>query len=173
METLLGALFIFCLKITDVSLGTIRMIVIIQGRKNLAAAIGFVEVTIFIVAVGKVVGNMGNVWNVIAYSAGFAAGTLVGITLEEWIALGYQMIRVITQKENDELIKILRGSGFALTQVGAEGMDGPVYVLFSVVRRRRVKEFLQIIRHWAPAAFVTVEDTKRRFHGYFQQVKKK
>lgn len=173
MEVLLGALFIFFLRVIDVSLGTVRMILSIQGRKYVAAALGFVEVTIFIVAVGKVVGNMDNTWNVFAYSGGFAAGTLLGISLEEWLALGYQMIRVITRSENHELVDTLRDSGFAVTQVNGVGKAGPVHVLFSVVRRVRVNQYLDIIDRLAPEAFLTVEDTKRRVHGYFQQAKRK
>ena len=173
MDIFLGALLIFCLRLTDVSMGTVRMILIIQGRKTVASCIGFFEVAIFIVAVGKVVGNLGNIWNLIGYAGGFAVGTHIGITLEGWIALGFQIVRVITQRQNDVIIKKLRDARFALTVVPGEGREGPVYVLFSVVRRARVKEFLGIVDEYAPTAFVTVEETKRTMHGYFRESKRK
>lgn len=173
MEILLGALLIFCLRIIDVSLGTIRMIVTIQGRKYLAAIIGFMEISIFIIALGKVAGNWSSPWNVIGYAGGFAVGTLVGITLEGWLALGFQMIRVITKQENDALVAALHDTGFAVTIVPGTGDNRPVYVLFSVVKRKRTDEFLKIVERFAPRAFTTVEETRRTIHGYFQEAKRK
>ena len=96
MEAVLGGLLVFCLRLTDVTRGTLRILMTVRGRKLLAALIGFVEVTIFVVAIGQVVRNVGNVWNGLGYSGGFATGTLVGMTIEEHLALGWTVVRIIS-----------------------------------------------------------------------------
>ena len=123
-EGALGALLIFGMRLADVSLGTIRMILSFQGRSFIAAAIGFVEVTIFILAIGKVVGSLDSPMNVLAYSGGFAGGTLLGIGIENRIALGTRFVRVITHRLNDHLVKALREAGFGVTRVVGGGCTG-------------------------------------------------
>ncbi len=166
VETLLGALLIFGLRVCDVSLGTVRMMVSFQGRRFLAASIAFVEVTIFVVAIGKVVGQLDNWWNVVAYSGGFACGTVVGIGLEQWLALGSRVVRIITHRPNDRLVTALREGGFGVTRIVGEGMDGDVYILFSVVRRKNLGRMMATVRTLAPKAFVTVEEAKETLHGH-------
>lgn len=165
-EGALGALLIFGMRLTDVSLGTVRMILAFQGRSYIAAAIGFVEVTIFVLAIGKVMGSLDNPMNVLAYSGGFAAGTLLGIAIENRIALGTRFVRVITHRLNDHLVKALREAGFGVTRVIGDGMHGRVHVLFSVVRRKDLNRFVGLVRELAPKAFYTVEDA-RASHGGF------
>lgn len=170
METLLTALLIFCLRICDVSLGTIRVIVSIQGRRYLAAGIGFVEVSIFIFAIGKAMSGIDNLINVFAYSGGFAAGTMLGILLEGKIALGHRVVRIIVHKREAELTQMLRDHGFAVTRLMGEGKKGPVAVLFSVIRRRDINSYMKIVNEIAPNAFVTLEETRETRHGYFSPI---
>ncbi len=172
-EGILGALLIFGMRLTDVSLGTIRMILAFQGRSVIAAAIGFVEVTIFIVAIGKVMGNLDNPLNVLAYSGGFAAGTLAGIAIEDRIALGTRFVRVITHRLNDRLVEALRGEGFGVTRVAGEGMQGKVYILFSVVRRKDLGRYIDRVQELAPKAFYTVEDARSSQGGFIGRRKAK
>ncbi len=165
-EGVLGALLIFSMRLADVSLGTFRMILAFQGRAVIAAVIGFVEVTIFIVAIGKVVDSLDNPLNVLAYSGGFAAGTLVGIAIENRVALGTRFVRVITHRLNDRLVDALRDAGFGVTRVAGEGMQGKVYILLSVVKRKDLVSYVGLVRELAPKAFYTVEDA-RSFQGGF------
>jgi uncharacterized protein YebE (UPF0316 family) len=166
VEILLGALVIFGLRLCDVTLGTVRLIVSIQGRRFLAAGIAFVEVTIFVVAIGKVLGELDNVYNVFAYSGGFACGTITGIYVEGKLALGTRVVRVITHRPNDALVAQLRGAGFAVTRLLGEGRDGTVYILLSVVPRRTLGRYLAMVRQLAPKAFVTTEEVRDTVHGY-------
>ena len=167
MEVLLTALLIFCLRICDVSLGTVRMIVSIQGRRYLAAGIGFVEVSIFITAIGKAMENIENPINVFAYAGGFAAGTMLGIALETKLAFGYRVVRVIIHRGADNLIAKLREAGFGVTRLRGEGKKGPVAVLFSVIRRKDAGTYMRVVNQEAPHAFVTIEETRETKHGYF------
>lgn len=167
LETLLGALFIFAMRVGDVSLGTIRIIVSVQGRKYLAAAIGFVEVTIFVVAISRVLSQMVNPINVLAYSGGFATGTILGISIEAKLAMGYRMVRVITHRTHEHLENALREAGFGVTRLLGEGKDGRVFILISVVRRKNLNQYLAVVNELAPKAFVTVEESREAKRGYF------
>jgi uncharacterized protein YebE (UPF0316 family) len=166
ISILLGALLIFLMRACDVSLGTIRVIMAFQGRSLIAATIGFFEVTIFILAMGKVMSSLDSPINVIAYSSGFATGTLLGIWIEGRIALGIRFARIITHRQNDRLVDELRGQGFGITRLNGEGLNGRVYVLISVVKRKDLAKFMATVKKYAPSAFVSVEDTRLAEGGY-------
>ncbi|MFA5577792.1 MAG: DUF5698 domain-containing protein, partial [Tissierellaceae bacterium] len=113
MELLFGYLFIFFARVTDVSLATVRMLMVVQGRKLQAALIGFFEVGIYITALGKVVNSLNNPMNLLSYALGFACGNYLGIIIENKIALGNLAAQIILKiSGNDDLIKILRENGF-------------------------------------------------------------
>ncbi len=166
LDTLLGALLIFGLRMCDVTLGTVKMMIALQGRRYVAAAIGFVEVTIFVIAIGKVVGQLDNIVNVLAYSGGFACGTMLGITVESKLALGNRVVKVITHRPNDVLVSELRRLLFGVTRIVGEGRDGKVYILFSVVRRKDLERFVAVVNKFAPKAFVAVEEAREIWRGY-------
>jgi len=142
------------------------MMVMVQGRRYLAAGIAFFEVTIFVIAIGKVVGHLDNPLNIIGYSGGFSAGTILGIVIEGRLALGSRVVRIITHRENNELLAALRDAGFGVTRIEGEGKDGKVYILFSVVRRRNLENYLDIVDKLAPKAFVTIEEARETRRGF-------
>ena len=166
MELFLGGLFVFALRLTDVTLGTLRILMTVRGRKWLARLIGFVEVTIFVAAISQVVRNVGNVWNVLGYASGFAIGTMVGMTLEERLALGYTVVRIISSGLGVELGESVRRAGFGVTQVSGRGMREAVDILEIVVRRADLPAVLQIVNQVDNKAFVTVEETRRVYRGW-------
>ena len=166
MEAILGGLLIFVLRLTDVTMGTMRILMTVRGRKLLAALIGFVEVTIFIVAISRVVRNVDNIWLVLGYSAGFAAGTLVGMTIEERLALGWTVVRVISSDLTKRLADVLRTAGFGVTEMEGHGMKGDVEIFEVVVRRADLPSVLQTIDQVDGRAFVTVEETRRVYRGW-------
>lgn len=170
MESLITALIIFGLRVCDVSLGTVRVIVSIQGRKYLAAAIGFVEVSIFITAIGKAMASMDSPLSTLGYAGGFACGTMLGIFIEGKLALGYRLVRAITHAPDLELVHAMREAGFAVTRLVGEGRDGPVSVILSVVRRRDVARLVALVNQQCPEAFVTIEETRETRRGFFSPV---
>ena len=95
MSALFGYLLIFLARVSDVSLGTIRTLMVVQGRKWQAALIGFFEVTIYVVVLGTVVSNLKNPMNLLSYSLGYACGNFVGITIENKIGLGNLAAQII------------------------------------------------------------------------------
>ncbi len=156
-----GAALIFVMRVADVTLGTVRQIMAVQGRAVTASAIGFFELTIFILAISKTILSVHeSPAYVFAYAGGFAVGTLTGVRLESAIGLGTRLVRVITVRENNELVNALRAAGFGVTVLPGEGMQGPVFVLFSVVKRRSVPAYVQIVQEFSPQAFYTIEETR-------------
>ncbi len=148
----------FLLRVTDVSLGAIRIVMLVRGRRWVAGLLGFFESLIWVLAAGLVLTNLDSPLRVVAFAAGFAAGTVLGGTVERWIALGNSVLRVITPYETPEVAPYLRAAGFGVTVVNAEGKDGEVRLAFTVVPRRRADEVLAITHRVNPDAFVTLED---------------
>ncbi len=166
-EPVVAAALIFVLRCLDVSLGTLRLILTVQGRRLLSALIGFFEVSVFITAVATVVQGPLDPLRVLGYGAGFAAGTYLGMTIDRWIGLGDVIVRVISTS-CDSMVKGLTASGFGVTFVEAHGGRGTeVGVVFSMSHRRRTQEMLALIRAHDPDAIVTVQEVRQQYHGYF------
>lgn len=153
-------LLIFLARVIDVSIGTLRLIFVTRGRKYLAGLLGFFESLVWILAISQVIQHLDNWIAYFAFAAGFAAGNLVGIMIEERIALGNQIIRVITRHEADTLVGVLRREGYGVTAVDAEGEAGPVKVIFTIVRRRTLPKVIGLIKQHNPNAFYTIEDVR-------------
>jgi uncharacterized protein YebE (UPF0316 family) len=153
-------LLIFLSRIVDVTFGTLRIIFVSRGMSYLAAGVGFFEVLIWILAIGQVMQNLTNWVTYVAYALGFSTGNFVGVSLEKRIAIGNLIIRIITRREADELVGFLRRAGYGVTSVDAQGETGPVKLIFTIVRRKRLPEVIGIIKRFNPNAFYTVEDVR-------------
>ncbi len=176
-------LFIFLARILDVSLGTIRIIFVSKGLKRIAPLIGFVEILIWIIAISEIMRNLNNWVCYVAYAGGFAAGNFVGMLIEERLAIGVELVRIITKKQATELRDVLKDMGYGVTFVKARGIEGEVAVLYTVVRRNQIKEVITIIKKLNPNAFYTIEDirsVRKEFYypgkknsGYRRLIRKK
>jgi len=166
-------LFIFCARVCDVSLGTIRVIFISKGFRNIAPFIGFFEVIIWLLAIGQVMSNITDVASYVAYGAGFATGTYIGMRIEERLSLGNVIVRVITNKQAKDLPEYLRSRRYGVTSIDATGSTGPVTILFMVIRRQDLAEVVGIIRKFQPNAFYSIEDVKSVTEGVFPEKKSK
>ena len=153
-------LFIFLARIFDVSLGTLRIIFVTKGMRSVAPLVGFFEVLIWLLAISRIMQDLDNWLCYIAYAAGFASGNFVGMYLEERLAIGHEMIRVITRKDATNLVQELRGKGYGVTSVKAEGIEGEVAVIYIIARRSMIKEVLDEINRFNPRALYTVESIK-------------
>lgn len=151
-------LLIFSARVLDVSLGTLRIIFVSRGLKYLAPVVGFVEVIIWLLAIRVIMENLNNWACYIAYGAGFAMGTFIGLQIEKRIAVGNSIIRIITQKDATELIGHLRTNGFGVTSMDAQGIKGKVNVIYMTIKRHDFEKVAQIINKFNPKAFYTVED---------------
>ncbi|WP_291724457.1 DUF2179 domain-containing protein [Bernardetia sp.] len=151
---------IFLARLTDVSLSTLRIVLVTMGRRNIAPIIGFVEAFIWLLAIGQIMQNLNNVMSYLAYATGFAMGNYLGIYLEQRIALGMAMVRIITSRTATNLTEALKNSNYRFTHVEAEGKHGEVSILFSVVKRKELTKFIKLIQKHNPNAFYTVENIR-------------
>ncbi len=161
-------LLIFTARVIDVTIGTVRIILISRGNKVAAPLMGFVEVLIWLAAISQVMKNLQNVVSYLAYGAGFATGSYVGIILEKKMAIGLQAVRIITNNTLHSLPMILRHEGFAVTTVDATGAKGPVNIIYTVVNRKNVKHVLDLAKIFEPGAFITIEDIRTSYAGFFK-----
>ncbi len=153
-------LIIFLSRIIDVSLGTLRTISIVQGRKWMAFWLGFFEVSLWLIIISAVIQRIQTTPILgVFYALGFATGNMVGIELEHWLALGHIILRVISREHCRELVNCIRVNGFSVTVFHGEGKDGPVCELYIVCRRRELKPLLQLVRDIDPRAFYVTEQT--------------
>jgi uncharacterized protein YebE (UPF0316 family) len=160
---------IFCARICDVSLGTIRVIFISKGIKYLAPIIGFFEVIIWLLAIGQVMNNLTNFVAYIAYGAGFASGTYIGMIIEEKISLGLTSVRIITKKDPGELMQYLRLHDYGVTSIDGEGATGKVKMVFTIIKRQDLPHVVGIIKQFHPTAFYSVDEVKSVGEGVFPE----
>lgn len=164
---ILGPLVIFAARIVDVSLDTLRVLFAFRGRRVVSGILGFFQALVFIVAVGTAIRYLDSVGHVFGYAAGFAIGTIVGITIERALAYGLATVRVVSRHGGVEIAEALRDRGYGVTEFGGYGKEGRVEFLHSVVHRSHLDEVLQIVDGHDPDAFVTVEEPQVLRGGRF------
>ena len=162
-------LLIFFARICDVTIGTIRIVYVAKGRKEIAPILGFFEVFIWIIAISQIMSNLNNFVCYFGYAAGFATGNYVGLLIEERLAVGNLMIRVITNKDGDVLAKILNSHGYGATIIDAEGSNGKVNIIYSLVYRTNLTPALKLIKDFNPEIFYSIEDIRDVSSGIFPE----
>jgi len=160
-------LLIFVARVADVSLGTLRIVFISQGRKNLAPLIGFLEIFIWLLAIGQIFNNLTNILYYIAFAAGFALGNYVGLIIENKLSLGLLSLQLIISENPENLIKTLKSQGYGLTSMTAEGVKGNVKLLVTVIKRKNKEKVLEIIRELNPNAFISIQQIQSVSGGKF------
>ena len=164
---LLSALLIFSLRIIDVSLATLRLLMVMRGRKALAWIFGFFQAFVFIIAIRAVLTDIGNWQNLIGYAAGFATGNVVGMLVEERLAIGFSHIRIISSRRGNQVAEHLRTAGFAVTEIPARGKDGTVTLINCSVRRRRATLIRRLVEEIDADAMVTAENIRAIRKGFW------
>ena len=160
VEWVIIPVLIFMARIIDVSLGTLRIVFISKGNKLIAPILGFMEVLIWLIAITQVMQNLNNAVSYLAWAGGFATGNFLGLRIEQKLALGQVVVRIITVEHASKLIERLTGRGYRLTCVDARGTRGKVNLLFMIVKRKKLEEVISIIRDYNPNAFYSVEDVR-------------
>ncbi len=160
-------LIVFLARVTDVTLGTMRIIFLSRGKKILAPVLGFVEVLIWITVVSQIVGGAHNIIAYLAYAAGFAVGNYIGMSVEEKLAIGTLVVRAFLSKDGNSLIERLHSGGYGVTHMDGYGANGPVQIVYTIVKRKELPDVVKIIQEIHPKAFFTVEELRSFQQGIF------
>ncbi|MCA9973846.1 MAG: DUF2179 domain-containing protein [Anaerolineales bacterium] len=158
--------WIFLLRVIGVTISTVRVLVMMRGRKLASVVMGFFEVLVYVVAIGQVVNNLSNVWNILGYCLGFSAGTLVGMWLDERTTTGFSTVRVISRSYGQRIADVLRDAGYGATVEWGHGREGSVGMVLAIVRRQEVNDVCTLADQVDPKAFVTIEEARAVRRGY-------
>ena len=153
-------LLIFLARILDVTLDTLRILFVSRGRRNIAPLLGFLQVMVWLLAIRQIFLNLSSPFCFIAYALGFAVGTWIGMLIEEKLAIGVQVVRMITRDEASQLIGFLRKKNCRVTAVKGQGATGEVSIIYTVVKRQDAEKVIRIVRRFNPKAFYTIEDIR-------------
>ncbi|HEX9616670.1 MAG TPA: DUF5698 domain-containing protein [Anaerolineales bacterium] len=167
-EAWLSAGLIFMLRVSDMSLDTLRVLFVMRGRKSIAWVLGFFQALIFVLAISSVLSNIGNLLNVVGYAAGFATGNVLGMLIEERLAIGHIHLRVVSPHRGVAIAEKLRAEGYAVTEVPGRGKDGMVAVLSCSVLRKKVDRVRSIVNTVDADAFITAEDVRSVRRGFWR-----
>jgi uncharacterized protein YebE (UPF0316 family) len=164
-------MLIFMARTCDVTLATLRNIFISRNIKKIVPFLGFFEVLIWLVAVSQTINNLHNVACYIGFAGGYSMGIFVGITIEEKLALGKQVVRIITNQDPSSLVKALYEANMGVTILDGKGVKGPVKVIFTTLKRKDVIFVDELIQRHTPNAFYTIEDIRNSNMGVFPEKK--
>lgn len=159
-DVLKAVVLIFCLRICDVSLGTWRLIEVAHGNRRTAGILGFFEISIWIFAISNVVSGLGNIWLILGYSAGYSMGTVLGMWIEEKMAIGSVLVSIVSPGNGEEIIKRLRDHGMRVMQYTGSSEGAPVQMLSTILPRKRMSQSLLEIQIIDPTVIITVEDLR-------------
>lgn len=164
----LGAALIFFLRVCDMSLDTLRVLFVMRSKKKIAWVLGFFQSVIFVLAIGRVLTQMNNPLNIIGYAAGFATGNVVGMIIEERIAIGHILVNIISPRRGSAIVTHLRQNGYAVTELSGRGKDGMVSMINCSVLRKQVDTVHTLVNEIDPEAFITAEDVRPIRHGFWR-----
>lgn len=173
VEILYWSLIIFVARIVDVSLGTIRVNMIVRRKKTLAAVIGFFEVSIFISIIVKIIQGIDNIYGIFSYAAGFAVGTVIGIIISEKLSRDLISTNIISKKQSGNIKKSLKEDGYGITCYKGTGINGEVEVINVICSHSSVKKLHQLIKEEDPTAFVASYMLDKIRGGFIRGLKKK
>lgn len=162
----IGALTIFAMRVTDMSMDTLRMLFVMRGRKGTAWFLGFFQSMIYVIAITSVLSQLNNPLNIIGYAAGFATGNVIGMLIEERLAIGHIHMWIISPRLGVALAQVLRDDGYGVTEIPARGKDGMVSVLSVSVLRKDVPHVEALVHQKDPDAFMTSEDLRSVRRGF-------
>jgi len=159
---------IFLLRVGDMSLDTMRVLFVMRGKKKIAWTLGFFQALIFVVAIGSVLSDLSNPLKILGYAAGFATGNVVGMLIEERLAIGHVQLSIISSRRGAAITDRLRAEGYAITEIPARGKDGVVSLLNCSVLRRNIDTVRNIVNEEDDSAFITVEDVRPLWRGFWR-----
>ena len=157
-DVLIGGLVIFILRLIDMTLDTLRLLFVVRGKRLIVWVLGVITNTIYIVAISNVLTGKNHPFTILCYAVGYATGNILGMRLEERLAIGFREINVISKTKGHEIANALRDLGYGVTEIEGQGMAGTVYIVKTNVKRKQAKDVRKIIEEIDPEAFITQDD---------------
>lgn len=157
---------IFLINVIYVTCLTMRMILTLKGYRYYAAGVSVIETVIYVVGLGLVLNSLDKIENVLAYAIGFGVGIIIGMKLEEWIALGYIVVNVTTADYEKDIPRKLRDLGYGVTHYAANGRDGQRMVMQILTPRKYELKLMDTVKTLDPKAFIIAYEPKN-IHGGF------
>jgi uncharacterized protein YebE (UPF0316 family) len=164
---------IFLAEVAVVTFGTLRIIFVARGQKVIAPILGFFEVFIWLLAISQVMQNLSDWSCFVAFALGFTLGNYLGILIEQRLALGTVIVRIITHRDATDLVEQLRAANFGFTCVEGQGATGKVQIVLTIVKRKQLAEVVALIKAYHPGAFYAVDDLQSASEGIFPAPKEK
>lgn len=165
-NVLLTALLIFVVRVFSIAIATVRLLMMGRANNVIVVALASIEALTFALTFGQVAANLGNLWNLGAYTLGFGAGTWVGMKIEERFVKGYATIHIVSVARSLPIADAIRDAGFGAMRTAGEGVAGTVGLVRVVVNRRDAARIAALAQSIDPKAFVTVEETRSVFRGF-------
>lgn len=160
-------ILIFFARVLDVSIGTLRIVFLSRGMRLLAPVCGFFEVLIWLLAMGHIMNNLSSWVNYISFASGFAAGNYIGMYIENRLAIGLVTVTIITRSDAASLLQKFKRAHFGVTQVGAQGVQGKVRMIYLIIKRKNLSRVSELLKSNQPDAFVVVNDVRDIAGGFF------
>ncbi len=161
MEWVLIPFLIFAARLIDVSMSTVRIVLIVNEKRLAASVLSFVEMFVWLIAVTQTLKNLSNVMCYIGFAGGFAVGTYIGMLIEKKLSMGIVLIRITTtEKDGHHVISFLKKHNFRITSVNAEGNIGKTNLIYTVVKRKEMNSVIDVVKKFNPNAFYTVENIR-------------
>ena len=167
-QSILIALMIFAVRVIATSLDTIRVIFTMRSNKFWVWILGFFNSLIWVLTFAFVLSDINNILNVIVYAGGFATGNVVGMLIEEKLAIGFSEVRIISSQWGAAILDVLREHNYAVTEIPARGKDGMVSVITCSVRRGQIQAIEKLVREVDENAFITMEDVISVRRGFWR-----
>jgi len=167
-QSWIAAFGIFFLRVLETSLDTLRVLFVMRGRKAIVWAIGFFQSSVFVLAIASVISDLNNPLKIFGYAAGFATGNVVGMWIEEKLAIGHIQMIIVSSNLGTAIAEKIRGEGFAVTEIPARGRNGMVTMLSCSVFRRNVQKIHKLVNQIDANAFITTEDVRPVRRGFWR-----
>lgn len=147
---------------------TLRVLFVLRGRRLLTWVLGFLQTALWVIAISGVLSNLDDPWNLIAYAGGFATGNVVGMAIEERLAIGFATMRIISSGMGSAILEAIRDTGYGATEISGRGKDGTVTVISCSIRRRHISKIQKQISQIDPTAFIAIEETRPLHRGFWR-----
>jgi uncharacterized protein YebE (UPF0316 family) len=165
---LLNAVLVFGLRVTDMTLDTLRVLFVVRGQKRMAWLFGFFQSAVFVIAITRVFSDLGNPLVILGYAAGFATGIVIGIAVEDRLAIGFTQLQIVSRRRGSAVARALRENGYGCTEISARGRDGMVRLLTASVRRKDAENARLLVLAADEDAFITSEDVRPMRRGFWR-----